>query len=179
VSEIPFESNTFNDNPLDFQLTQFLPSNSIRTGNSAEEYTVDGPIVFVMLTVRRSSSSASNKHHIPKFSLNLESIGDKLVAYRDYTFSQYKNSFSPGNVEFPEQINPDSLSRKYKPTEIATFTINTLPIVDNSLTLNITRMDLELKSNCSADSLTFLIPSPYDHHKRSITKYGPQDSDFR
>jgi hypothetical protein len=105
-------------------------------------------------------------------------MGEKSISYSDYSFSHFENSLSHGNVEFSEQIYPESLSRKYKPTEIATFTVNTLPIPDKSLIISINRIDIERKSDCSADSLTLLIPSTF-YQKNYITKFGPQSSDYR
>jgi hypothetical protein len=73
----------------------------IRNARSTGYYIVDGPIVFVMLTVKKNSSSSSTQH-IPKFSLNVESLAEKSTSYSDCSFSHYEYTMSNGNVHYPE-----------------------------------------------------------------------------
>jgi hypothetical protein len=147
----------------------------IRNAGSTGKYTIDGPIVFVMLTINKASSFSSTQH-IPKFSLNVESLEKKSTSYSDHTFSHYDYKISNGSIQYPEQTGSD-LGRKYGPNEIVTFTVNTFPGIEKPLRVNITRFDLESSPNCSYDSFTFVIP--YSDQPPSLTKYGLLSSDNR
>jgi hypothetical protein len=125
-----------------------------------------------VLTVRASSSSSSTQqHHIPKFSLNVESLGVKSTSYSNHTFSHYDYTISNGSIEYPEQTDTD-LSPKYRPNEIVTFTVNTLPVIGKPLRVNITWMDIEKSMNCSYDSLLFLRPITTTAQKHLLGIFG-------
>jgi hypothetical protein len=148
----------------------------IRNASSTGKYTIDGPMTFVMLTIKKASSSSSAQH-IPKFSLNVESSGEKSTSYSNHTFSHYDYTISNGSIQYPEQTGSD-LSRKYGPNEIVTFTVNTYPVIEKPLRVSITRLDIESSTNCSYDSLTFV--EPYSSSRtHSLTTRGIPSSDYR
>jgi hypothetical protein len=143
---------------------------------SADEYTIRSPIVFVKLMVKASSYPFTQQ--VPRFSLNFKSLEEKFTRFSDYTISHYDYGMSIGNLHYPEQLDSNSLSRKYKPKELVTFTVNTLPVLDRPLRANISRLDIEYETDCSYDSLMFL--KPYDFaQKPSLANYSQQVSHCR
>jgi hypothetical protein len=147
----------------------------IRNASSTGKCTIDGPITFVMMTINNANSSSSTQP-IPKFSLIVESLGEKSTSYSNHTFSHYDYTISNGSIQYPEQTGSD-LSRKYGSNEIVTFTVNTFPVIEKQLRFNVTRLDLESSTFCSNDSLTFVIPS--SDQTPWLTLYGPLSSDYR
>jgi hypothetical protein len=146
-----------------------------RNAGSTGKYTIYGPITFVMLTINKANSSSSTQH-IPKFSLNVESVGEKSTSYSNHIFSHYDYTISNGSIQYPERTGSD-LGRKYGPNEIVTFTVNTFPIIEKPLRVNITRLDLESSTKCSYDSVTFVEPA--SSQTPSLQIRGIPSSDYR
>jgi hypothetical protein len=135
----------------------------------------------VRLTVNVSSYSSTTRR-IPKFIFDLQSEGlADSKAYKGYTFSHYDYNKTAGRIKYPKQtaIHPGSSQKQYKPKEIATFTVNSLPAVGKAQEIKITRMDVEYKSDCSYDSLTFLKPATQNGTYYSRTQRGREYSDYR
>jgi hypothetical protein len=144
------------------------------------DYRAYGPIVFVMLTANVSFYSSTSR--IPKFILDFESEDkDDNEFYKEYTFSHYNYNKPTGRIQYPKQAAGRShLSRRlYKPKEIATFTVNAIPVVGKAQQVNITRMDVEYESDCSFDSLTFLKPATQNGSYYSLAQPGTDYSDNR
>jgi hypothetical protein len=140
-------------------------------------YIVEGPIVFVMLTLKASSSI----FHLspPFFRLNIESLWwERQPRYSGFAIANHDTKMTAGSIQHPEQLPhyyPYSPARKYGPNELVTFTVNTLSIPQNKpLRVAISRMDNEHRPLCAFDSLTFIIPAQH-----AITPYGPEASDYR
>jgi hypothetical protein len=134
---------------------------------------VEGPIVFITLTTSFSSD------HAPLFNLAFESNGGRSESFPNYHFKHYDYKMSQGTIEYPIQAGRDGI-RKYRPYEIATFTVNTFSTLNASPKehVNIARLDLEVGDLCEYDSLTILEPFA-DNDRNMLARNGPSSTDYR